>query len=66
MSRSSLRLGASEGESDALFAKGSGSSDHPGFGRSCGEGRLRGEMAEQAVALEALDVHGQDFSDDVR
>src|SRR5204863_5380514 len=64
MSRSSLRLGASEGESDALFAKGSGSSDHPGFGGACGEG-LCGEMAKQAVALEALDMHGEDFADDV-
>src|SRR5438445_6364828 len=65
MSRSSLRLGASEGESDALFGKGSGSSDHPGFGGGR-EGRLCGEMTEQAVALEALDVHGEDFADDVR
>src|SRR5438105_1449229 len=30
MSRSSLRLGASEGESDALFGKGSGSRGHLG------------------------------------
>src|ERR1700752_5137399 len=64
MSRSSLRLGASEGESDALFAKGSGSSGHPGFGCRRGE-RRRGEMAEQAVALEALDMHGENFADDV-
>src|SRR5207237_8242618 len=65
MSRSSLRLGASEGESDALFGKGSGSSDHPGFG-GASERRLRGEMAEQAVTVEALDVHGEDFAEDVR
>src|SRR3954471_14657944 len=65
MSRSSLRLGASEGESDALFGKGSGSSDHPGFMGVGGEGWLRGEMAEQAVALEALDTHGENVSDDV-
>src|SRR5215510_13445831 len=64
MSRSSLRLGASEDESDALFAKGSGSSGHPGFGRPRGA-HWRGELAKQAVALEALDVHREDFADDV-
>src|SRR5262245_46049412 len=64
MSRSSLRLGASEGESDALFAKGSGSSGHPGFGGAC-DGRLRGKMAEQAVALEAFDMHGKNLANDI-
>src|SRR5271170_7743186 len=56
MSRSNLRLGASEGESDALFGKGSGSNVHSG---GCGpDGVPRGgcyEFAEQAVALEAFD-----------
>src|SRR5689334_16159010 len=66
MSRSSLRLGASEGESDALFGKGSGSSDHRGFVGVGGEGWLCGEVAEQAVALEALDTHGKDLADDIR
>ena len=54
MSRSNLRLGASEGESDALFGKGSGS--HGLLRRrvmdECGEetaARERGECAEQAV-----------------
>ena len=71
MSRSSLRLGASEDESDALLGKGSGSrcylrrrgdvrrngrhGPHPGRSR---------EFAEQAVALEAFDSHRQDLSDD--
>ena len=53
-----LRLGASEGESDALFGKGSGSSGHLGFMGEWGEGWSRGEVAEQAVTLEALDLTG--------
>src|ERR1700726_242787 len=74
MSRSSLRLGASEDESDALLGKGSGSRGHCRWchGRSCdpgssgpriGSGR---EFAEQAVALEAFDLHRQHLADDVR
>src|ERR1700675_5222266 len=53
MSRSNLRLGASEGESDALFGKGSGSNVHLG---QCGPDGMRGayEFAEQAAALEAF------------
>src|ERR1700681_4562695 len=75
MSRSSLRLGASEGESDALFGKGSGSRCHFGgrhFRRRHVRSSLRGsrirrahELAEQAIALEALNLHRQYLSDDV-
>src|SRR3954470_4239919 len=49
-SRSSLRLGASEGESDALLGKGSGSRDHWRVRETRGPHR---EGAEQAVAFEA-------------
>src|SRR5262249_33670166 len=66
MSRSNLRLGASEGESDALFGKGSGSN---GLTGGCNRLRPRGldrrKLAEQAVALEALDPDRQHLSDDV-
>src|SRR5882724_7820267 len=64
-SRSILRLGASEGESDALLGKGSGS--HRDL-RKRTLRRLHGrrcEPAEQAVALEAFDGHGQLLPDDL-
>src|SRR5271169_5896025 len=71
MSRSGLREGASEGESDALFGKGSGS--HSRFGRiddwlragsssQCWQSAR--QFAEQAVALEAFDSHRKDLPDD--
>src|SRR5262249_39392456 len=66
MSRSNLRLGASEGESDALFGKGSGSRRHGG---KCWRDWPRGsagEFAEQAVTLEAADLNRQHLPDDVR
>src|SRR5687768_7551008 len=78
MSRSNLRLGASEDESDALFGKGSGSLSflrRTGFLRRIGHLRWSrshrphgsaGEFAEQAVTLEALDFDRQNLSDDVR
>src|SRR5450631_4248506 len=66
MSRSSLRLGASEGESDALLGKGSSSN---GRLRKCwlrGPRIRRGyEFAEQAVALEAFDGDRQHLPDDI-
>src|ERR1700732_5006460 len=64
MSRSNLRLGTSEGESDALFGKGSGSHR---VRERCLWPRMRrgGEFAEQAVALETFDFHWQDLSDDI-
>src|ERR1700751_1238038 len=64
MSRSNLRLGASEGESDALLGKGSGSG---GTGRGdAPRGRGRGcELAEQAVALQAVDPDRQYLPDDI-
>src|SRR4051812_29112663 len=69
MSRSNLRLGASAGESDALFGKGSGSRDHVrGIGDSSSWGLCMSrasEFAEQAVALEAGDGYRQYPSDDV-
>src|ERR1700751_1662909 len=56
MSRSNLRLGASEDESDALFGKGSGSNGRLRRGCVHFVQRLRRyELAEQAVALEAVD-----------
>src|SRR5579872_2523833 len=71
MSRSSLREGTSEGESDALFGKGSGS--HSRFiagGRlrchGIGVALRRRKLAEQAVALEALDFNRQNPSDNGR
>src|SRR5580692_10195661 len=68
-SRSSLRLGASEGESDALLGKGSGSRDdwrRMGWLRKSSLQRQpRREFAEQAVALEALDLDRQYLSDDI-
>src|SRR5215475_1495116 len=66
MSRSNLRLGASEGESDALFGKGSGSggTKRGGGGWRC-ERSGRSEFAEQAVALEAFDPDRLDLPDDV-
>src|ERR1700722_11562781 len=72
MSRSSLRLGASEGESDALFGKGSGSrcQVRNGHLRGARENRLPGQrrskFTEQAVALEAFDSHRQNLADDIR
>src|ERR1700752_2699090 len=66
MSRSSLRLGASEGESDALLGKGSGSSGDLRMRKWRGCDWRSSEMAEQAVALEALDPDGVNLSDDVR
>src|ERR1700716_542677 len=66
MSRSSLRLGASEGESDALFGKGSGSRGHWRKSRLPGPRIWRGrELAKQAVALEAFDRNRKHLSDDV-
>src|ERR1700744_2903704 len=66
MSRSNLRLGASEGESDALLGKGSGSDGRWGRGNRCAaRGGRRHEFAEQAVALEAVDADRQHVSDDV-
>src|SRR5205814_2156197 len=64
MSRSNLRLGASEGESDALFGKGSGSVGHVRGGRPAGM-RRGGELAEQAVAFEAFDSDRENLADDV-
>jgi hypothetical protein len=66
MSRSNLRLGTSEGESDALFGKGSGSNDRLRKGRSRRARRhWRCEFAEQAVAFEAVHADRQYLSDDV-
>src|ERR1700687_1483439 len=71
MSRSSLRLGASEGESDALFGKGSGSRCHlrrchlRKSGLDGAPVRMGSEFAKQAVALEASDGHRQYLSDDI-
>src|SRR6516165_7771770 len=73
ISRSSLRLGASEGESDALFGKGSGSRSRLGSVGEFGMRHLRRrrcqlpgcEFAEQAVTLEAIDPHREDLSDDL-
>src|ERR1700733_14393623 len=66
MSRSILRLGTSEGESDALFGKGSGSNADLGRGRRnavrCGR---RYEFALEAVTLEAVDSHRQHLADDI-
>src|SRR2546423_7526617 len=71
MSRSSLRLGASEVESDALLGKGSGSRCHwrswrlkvtRAVGARCWRRR---ELAEQAVALERFDLYRQYLPDDV-
>src|SRR4051794_37078057 len=71
MSRSNLRLGASEGESDALLGKGSGSRDHwrriGGWRkRRCRRHGVAGEFAEQAVALQAVDPDRQHLSDNIR
>src|ERR1700681_1217135 len=77
MSRSSLRLGASEDESDALLGKGSGSRCRlrRGHLRRCHVSRggpdgvrmrCGRELAEQAVALEAFDGHRQYLPDDIR
>src|SRR5262249_51474959 len=66
MSRSNLRLGASEGESDALFGKGSGSN---GRLSKCGppglRSRSRYELAEQAVTLKTVDLYREHLTDDV-
>src|SRR5262249_19355203 len=66
ISRSNLRLGASEGESDALFGKGSGSNGRLG---SCNPlspcGRYHRKLAEQAVTLETVDPDRQYLSDNV-
>src|ERR1700743_880895 len=64
MSRSNLRLGTSEGESDALFGKGSGS-DADGVVRDVLPGRGQDKLALEAVAFEAVDLHRQHLSDDV-
>src|ERR1700743_458018 len=67
ISRSNLRLGTSEGESDALFGKGSGSnadlSRVRGGAVPC---RRRHEFALEAVTFEAVDFHRQHLTDDVR
>src|SRR4029079_164599 len=77
MSRSNLRLGASEGESDALLGKGSGShglwrrmvqSRRINRGRRNGWHRRRGdrgEFAEQAVSLQATDGDREHLADGV-
>src|SRR5438105_4693196 len=66
MSRSNLRLGASEGESDALFGKGSGSVSDVRRERPDGMRVHRHrEFAEQAVALEAFDPYRQNLADDI-
>jgi hypothetical protein len=70
---SRLRVGMSEGESDALFGKGSGS--HSRFG-SIGElrnwhlrrsrcGLADRKFAEQAVTLQAVDPDRENLSDDL-
>src|SRR6201992_1149566 len=64
MSRSNLRLGTSEGESDALFGKGSGS-NADGIGRDRWRRRRRREYALEAVTFEAVDFHRQNLPDDV-
>src|SRR5471032_2103041 len=65
-SRSSLRLGASEGESDALLGKGSGSRGRLKMRRWRGPHvRSCRERAEQAVALEAFDCDRQHLPDDL-
>src|ERR1700752_267120 len=64
MSRSNLRLGTSEGESDALFGKGSGSNGRLRRGRvRRARWAWRCELAEQAVAFEAVHRDRQDMSD---
>src|ERR1700761_5738465 len=65
MSRSNLRLGTSEGESDALFGKGSGSNADLFRGRSEAVRRRRHELAFEAVTFEAVDLDGPDLTDDV-
>src|SRR6201996_5464827 len=66
MSRSYLRLGTSEGESDALFGKGSGSNADLVRGRSEVARRDRWrEFAFEAVAFETIDSHRQHLSDNV-
>src|ERR1700759_63527 len=63
MSRSNLRLGTSEGESDALFGKGSGSNADLVRGR---DARICGcEFAFEAVTFEAVDLDRQHLADDV-
>src|ERR1700742_227413 len=64
MSRSNLRLGTSEGESDALFGKGSGSDADLVRGRR--DARIDGcEFALEAVTFEAFDSDRPDLPDDV-
>src|SRR2546430_17654247 len=59
MSRSGLRLGASEVESDALFGKGSGSNGHLRLGGRCRpRGRL-GQLGQEAIGFEAVDGNRQ-------
>src|SRR6185437_12219294 len=66
MSRSNLRLGTSEGESDALLGKGSGSDGRLRGGNRCAAcWRTERQLAEQAVALQAVDPDRQHLSDDV-
>src|SRR5215471_3388991 len=64
MSRSNLRLGASEGESDALFGKGSGSNGHLGRRRPNFR-KGDGERAKKAVTLELFDPHRHDPAEDI-
>src|ERR1700753_2833865 len=64
---SRLRGGTSEGESDALFGKGSGSSSRVrgiSEGLRAGRCRRRRQFAKQAVALEAVDSNRQDLAND--
>src|ERR1700742_3435454 len=64
MSRSNLRLGASEGESDALFGKGSGSNTDLVRGRR--DARIYGcEIALEAVTFEAFDSDRPHLANDV-
>src|SRR3981081_1096466 len=64
-SRSSLRLGASEGESEALLGKGSGSRGQVRKSRPCRMRLTRRKRTEQAVTLKAGNGDRQHLSDDV-
>src|ERR1700754_1498245 len=64
MSRSNLRLGTSEGESDALFGKGSGSNADV-VGRDVSTRGRRCEFALEAVTFETLNSDRQLLSEDV-
>src|ERR1700743_420815 len=64
MSRSNLRLGTSEGESDALFGKGSGSNADLVRGR--GDALLRRHrLSLEAVPFEMVDLNRPHLADDV-